>query len=57
MLPRYRHTPILESGRKRCPVCNHAVYSAAGIHPQCAVRLSDPPKPAKKAEKEPSIPE
>jgi hypothetical protein len=53
MLPRYRHTPILASDRKRCPVCSHAVYSSAGIHPQCAVRLSDPPKPRGKEERKP----
>lgn len=23
--------------RKRCPVCGEASYSAAGIHPQCAM--------------------
>ena len=32
------------STRVRCPVCHEAVYSRAGIHPQCAVRQSDPPK-------------
>ena len=32
----------------RCPVCHHAVYSRGGIHPQCAVRQSDPPKPKPK---------
>ena len=32
------------STRARCPVCHEAVYSRAGIHPQCAVRQSDPPK-------------
>ena len=28
--------------RKLCPVCGEASYSAAGIHPQCAVRQADP---------------
>ena len=28
--------------RKRCPVCDEISYSAAGIHPQCAVRQADP---------------
>ena len=37
MFPRYRHTPVFDPTRKRCPVCNQAVYSLAGIHPQCAV--------------------
>jgi len=32
------------SGRARCPVCHETVYSRAGIHPQCAVRQSEPPK-------------
>jgi hypothetical protein len=47
MNPRYyhRHTPLLDPGRRRCPVCQHAVYSAAGIHPQCAERQADPVRP------------
>ena len=47
MNPRYyhRHTPLLDPRRKRCPVCQHAVYSPAGIHPQCAERQADPPRP------------
>ena len=24
-------------GRPACPVCGHAIYSSAGVHPQCAV--------------------
>ncbi len=48
MLPSHRHVPVLDSARKRCPVCNHAVYSAAGIHPQCAIRQSDPPHAERK---------
>ena len=43
MFPRYRHTPIFDTGRKRCPVCNQAVYSLAGIHPQCAIKLAEGP--------------
>ncbi len=27
--------------REPCPVCGHASYSLAGIHPQCAVRAAD----------------
>jgi hypothetical protein len=38
MVPTYRHTPIFDPERKRCPVCNHSVYSLAGIHPQCAIK-------------------
>jgi hypothetical protein len=37
MFPKYRHTPVIDSDRKRCPVCNRAVYSATNIHPQCAL--------------------
>lgn len=45
MTPRNYHTPPPSiSNRVRCPVCHEAVYSRAGIHPQCAVRQSDPPK-------------
>jgi hypothetical protein len=49
MSSNYRHTPIFDPERKRCPVCNHSVYSLAGIHPQCAKRLNDPPKAKNKA--------
>ena len=46
MTPRSYHTPPdAGSARVRCPVCREPVYSRAGIHPQCAVRQSDPPKP------------
>lgn len=37
MFPKYRHAPITDPDRKRCPVCNSSVYSLAGIHPQCAL--------------------
>lgn len=41
----YYHTPIKPiSTRVSCPVCHQAVYSRAGIHPQCAVIQYDPPK-------------
>jgi hypothetical protein len=46
MNPKHFHTPV--STRVRCPVCHEAVYSRAGIHPQCAVRQADPPKPKAK---------
>jgi hypothetical protein len=50
MTPRYYHTPPQSgSDRVRCPVCHETVYSRAGIHPQCAVRQADPPKPKAKA--------
>ena len=38
MFPMYRHTPIFDPERKRCSVCHHAVYSLAGVHPQCAIK-------------------
>jgi hypothetical protein len=38
MFPKYRHTPIFDPDRKRCAVCHRAVYSLAGIHPQCAIK-------------------
>ncbi len=43
MNPKHFHTPV--STRLRCPVCHQAVYSRGGIHPQCAMRQSDPPVP------------
>jgi hypothetical protein len=47
----YYHTqPKPVSTRARCPVCNQAAYSAAGIHPQCAERQADPPRPKAKSE-------
>jgi hypothetical protein len=46
MNPKSYHTPPHPiSTRVRCPVCHQEVYSRAGIHPQCAVRQCDPPKP------------
>jgi hypothetical protein len=47
----YHTPPPRESTRVRCPVCNEEVYSRAGIHPQCAVRQSDPPTPKNKGQK------
>ncbi len=49
MSTKYYHTPPPPaSTRVRCPVCHQEVYSRAGIHPQCAVRQSDPPRPKNK---------
>ena len=42
MFPRYRHTPIFDTNRKRCSICDQPVYSLAGIHPQCAIKLPEP---------------
>jgi hypothetical protein len=54
MNPKYYHTPPQPiSTRLRCPVCHETVYSRAGIHPQCAVRQSDPPRLKSKAPKLP----
>ena len=42
MFPRYRHTPTFDTNRKRsCSICGQPVYSLAGIHPQCAIRLPE----------------
>jgi hypothetical protein len=38
---RHYHTPITDSQRKRCPICDKPVYSLAGIHPQCAIKQND----------------
>lgn len=38
--PNHRHTPIRPTFRK-CPVCHQRVFSAAGIHPQCAVEQQE----------------
>jgi hypothetical protein len=43
MNPKHFHTPV--STRLRCPVCHQPVYSRGGIHPQCAMRQSEPPLP------------
>ncbi len=43
MNPKHFHTPV--STRLRCPVCHQPVYSRGGIHPQCAMRQSEPPMP------------
>jgi hypothetical protein len=32
------------SRRALCPICKQAVYSLAGIHPQCAMSLPDSPR-------------
>ena len=53
MNPKHFHTPL--STRARCPVCHEAVYSRAGIHPQCAVRQSDPPKSKAKTPATPGL--
>jgi len=46
MSSRHYHTPPAPSSpRNLCPVCRKSVYSRAGIHPQCAVKLPDPPGP------------
>jgi hypothetical protein len=45
MSQKYWHVPI--PTRPICPVCKKAVYSRAGIHPQCAVSLAESPRPVK----------
>jgi hypothetical protein len=39
MIKKTQPLPLI--GPKRCPVCGHSAYSAAGIHPQCAVKRVD----------------
>jgi hypothetical protein len=46
----YHSPPKPVSTRVRCPVCHEEVYSRAGIHPQCAVKQSEPPRPKKPPE-------
>jgi hypothetical protein len=43
---RHYHTPAKPvSTRVHCPVCHEAVYSRGNIHPQCAVKQSESPRP------------
>lgn len=42
---RHRTPPAPTSNRLQCPVCRKPVYSKAGIHPQCAVKIVDQPLP------------
>jgi len=44
--PRNSHSPLPDDRRRRCPVCRQSVYSKAGIHPQCAIKQSDPIQPS-----------
>ena len=41
MNSRHYHTPVTDSERKRCPICDKPVYSPAGIHPQCAIKQNE----------------
>jgi hypothetical protein len=51
MNPKHVHTPVSANAqRRRCPVCQQAVYSRAGIHPQCAMKQSEPPRPSAKSQ-------
>jgi hypothetical protein len=52
----YYHTPVKPvSSRVSCPVCHEPVYSRAGIHPQCAVVQSDPPRLKSKKPQVPGV--
>jgi hypothetical protein len=42
---KYWHVPL--PTRPTCPVCKKAVYSRAGIHPQCAVSQAESVRPVK----------
>ncbi len=46
MNSRHHHTPLTDAQRKRCPICDKAVYSLAGIHPQCAIKQNEGVAPA-----------
>jgi hypothetical protein len=49
MPPKHYHTPaVIDSPRKRCPVCHQASYSRSGIHPQCAMQQAEPPRSSTK---------
>ena len=55
MESKYTHKPSPPvSTRPRCPICGTPVYSLAGIHPQCAVRQADPPRPKVKPSRAPA---
>ncbi len=59
MNPKHYHTPTAAiPPRRRCPVCHQAVYSRAGIHPQCAMKQSESFQPAgkKHAAAPPAVP-
>ncbi len=47
MSPRKPPPTIGERIKKICPVCGQRSYSAAGIHPQCAVQQADAPRAKK----------
>jgi hypothetical protein len=38
---------IPQPTRRVCPICNESVYSAGGIHPQCAIQQADEPRIAR----------
>ena len=42
---KHYHIPV--ESRPVCPICHKSVYSRAGIHPQCAMIQSEPPRPKK----------
>jgi hypothetical protein len=51
MNPKHLHTPVSAgTQRRRCPVCQQTVYSRAGIHPQCAMKQAEPPRPSAKTQ-------
>jgi hypothetical protein len=49
MSTNYHSHAVGDSPRKRCPICDKPVYSAGGVHPQCAVKHNEsvilPPLP------------
>ena len=51
---KHYHFPV--EARPVCPVCHKSVYSRGGIHPQCAMIQSEPPRPKKKPNDGTAIP-
>ena len=53
MADMHRQIPI--STRPTCPICKKAVYSRAGIHPQCAMIQAEPLRAEKDTPTAPAV--
>jgi RNA polymerase subunit RPABC4/transcription elongation factor Spt4 len=49
-------TPIVADQGRVCPVCGKRSYSAAGVHPQCAMKRADEARQKQRAELPPKPP-
>jgi len=49
-------TPIVVDQGRVCPVCGKRSYSAAGVHPQCAMKRADETRQKQRAELPPMPP-